>query len=301
VNTHIKTTLKKTRYTQPLNYLATGSVRGLFAATRLRSELVIKHLHRVGSVRSRLPNRRILRLWSRADDWVSNQVYWRGWRGYEPETVPLFYRLATRARVTLDVGAYVGFFTLLAAHANPNGLVYAFEPLADANDRLRRNVRLNNLSNVQIVTSAVGDVDGSAEFFLTETPMPCSSSLSYDFMRSAEKLTSVEVPVTTLDTFVDDNAIRGVDLVKIDTESTEPQVLHGMSETIRRNHPFIFCEVLKGRGSEELLQEIVQSIGYRAYLLTPDGPRLRDRIEGHPEWLNYLFTDLSPSEVAQLR
>lgn len=288
------------RASQPLNAIATSTVRAVLSTAGLHSELIVKHLHRVGSVSARLPNGRTLRLWSRADDWVSNQVYWHGWSGYEPETVPLFFRLATRARVTIDVGAYVGFFTLLAGHANPAGRVYAFEPLPDAFERLTQNIELNQLANVVAVASAVGDIDGSGEFFSASTNMPCSSSLSQDFMRNVETLCSFSVPVVTLDRFVRDCRLSSVDLVKIDTESTEPQVLHGMMETIRRDQPLIFCEVLMGRGSEELVQEVIDSIGYKAYLLTPDGPALRDRIEGHPVWLNYLFTRLGPSEVAAL-
>jgi len=292
--------LRRLRVSQPLNFLATSTVRAILRAAGSHSEMVIKHLHRVGAVSDRLPNGRTLRLWSRADDWVSNQVYWRGWRGYEPETAPLFFRLASRARVTLDVGAYVGFFTLIAGHANPNGRVFGFEPLPDAYKRLQSNVELNKLTNVVAVASAVGEVDGRADFFCADTHMPCSSSLSYEFMQSADSLRSFQVPVVKLDTFVRENGLQGVDLMKIDTESTEPQVLNGMIETMRRDQPLIFCEVLKERGSEELLQEIIRSINYRAYLLTPEGPELRDRIEGHPEWLNYLFTALSPSEVAEL-
>ena len=106
-----------------MNWAATTATRWALAATGARSEFVVKHLHKVGTVRARLPNGRALRLWSRGDDWVSNQVYWRGWDGYEPETVPLFWRLAERSAVTLDVGAYVGYFALLAGHANPSGRV----------------------------------------------------------------------------------------------------------------------------------------------------------------------------------
>ena len=296
----VKSSLKRLHVSQPFNRIATSSVRSLLRATGLRSEMIVKHLHRIGTVHSELPNGRTLRLWSRADDWVSNQVYWRGWQGYEPETAPLFFRVASRARVTLDVGAYVGFFTLIAGHANHKGRVFAFEPLPDAYERLRSNVALNKLTNVLTVPSAVGEVDGRADFFCADSHMPCSSSLSYEFMSSADSLRSIPVPVIKLDTFVRENRVQGVDLMKIDTESTEPQVLNGMIETIRRDRPVIFCEVLKQRGSEALLQEIIRYINYRAYLLTPDGPDLRDRVEGHPEWLNYLFTALSPSEVAQL-
>ena len=300
VGDYLKLGLKRLRISQPFNAAATSSVRGLLRAAGMQSEAAVKHLHRVGMVQSKLPNGRTLRLWSRADDWVSNQVYWRGWSGYEPETMPLFFRLATRARVTLDVGSYIGFYSLIAAHANHNGRVCSFEPLPDVFERLQKNIALNKLSNVLTVPSAVGDIDGTAEFFSTSTPMPCSSSLSFDFMRSADLLSSFPVPVITLDRFVRDNGLSGVDLVKIDTESTEPQVLRGMMETIRRDHPLIICEVLMGRGSEEFLQEIVDSIGYHAYLLTPGGPILRDRIEGHPVWLNYLFATLDQAEVAAL-
>ena len=77
----------------------------------------------------------------------------------------MFFRMATRARVTLDIGAYVGFFSLLAAHANRDGKVYAFVPLTDVCNRLRENLALNELSNVHVVASAVGEVNETAEFF----------------------------------------------------------------------------------------------------------------------------------------
>lgn len=295
----IKGTLKKLRVSQPVNYLATSTVHALFSATGLRSEFIVKYLHRVGTVRLALPNRRTLQLWSRGDDWVSNQVYWRGWDGYEPETVRLFYRLATRSQVTFDVGAYVGFFTLLTAQANPEGRVYAFEPLPGVYERLQKNVALNGLDRVQCIKSAVGEIDGTAEFFHVPRELPTSSSLSYEFMSSTDDLTISTVPILTLDRFVEQNKIGRIDLVKIDTESTEPQVLRGMIKTLQRDRPFIVCEVL-GRGNERELEDALQPIGYRYYHLTPDGPILREQIEGHPQWLNYLFTILSPDDVASL-
>lgn len=294
----MKSVLKKLRTSQPFNRIATSTTRGLLSAAGMHSEAVIKHLHRAGTVQSSLPNGRMLYLWSRADDWVSNQVYWRGWSGYEPETAPLFFRLATRARVTFDVGAFVGYFTLLAAHANPEGRVYAFEPLADAYERLEKNVALNRLTNVSGQRTAVGDTEGEAEFFYLETGMSCSSSLSYDFMRGATGVRSSLVSVIRLDRFVKEQQIDRVDLVKIDTESTEPQVLGGMSETLDRDRPVIVCEVLEGRSDGSSIEAMLAPLGYRYYLLTPEGPVERDRIAGHPTWLNYLFTTGDPEVVA---
>ena len=299
-NGHVKHALKKLRASQPFNYLATGLVHALQTATGVRSELIVKHLHRVGMVRRRLPNGRTLRLWSEADDWVSNQVYWRGWSGYEPETIPLFFRLAARAHVTLDVGAYVGFFALVAGHANPNGRVYAFEPMPTVYKRLQKNVAINKLSNVQCVNCAIGDAQGTAEFYSAGNEMQCSSSLSLGFMDGAESMYSFPVEVVTMDRFVRDNNVERVDLMKLDTETTEPEVLTGMPEILARDHPTIICEVLKDRGVESRLEAILSPLGYRYYHLTPNGPVLREHVEAHPEWLNYLLTTLDPPEVARL-
>jgi FkbM family methyltransferase len=296
----LKSALKRLRVSQPFNVIATSSVRFFLGNLGLRPELVIKHLHRVGVVRCDLPNGRQLLLWSRADDWISNQLYWRGWLGYEPETLPLFFRLATRAQVTVDVGSYVGLFTLVAAHANPKGRVYAFEPMKSIYKRLLRNVSLNRLSNVQCVPKAVGETDSIAEFFHVAAELPSSSSLSFEFMSSAKDLVSSAVEVVTLDRFARESGLGHVDLVKVDTESTEPEVLRGMLGILRSSHPFILCEVLPGRGAEEPLEEILRQLGYRFYHLTPQGPVLRDHVKGHPEWLNYLFTTLDAEQVAAL-
>lgn len=285
----MKRALKRLRGSQPFNYLTTTAVKGALNVAGIRSETVIKHLHRMGTVSCRLPNGRTLRLWSRADDWVSNQVYWRGWHGYEPETAPVFFRLATKARVTLDVGAYVGFFACLAAHANPKGKVFAFEPLPAIYERLNLNVRLNRLDNINTTQTAVAETNGDARFFHVGDGLPTSSSLSYPFMQGTEGLTSSDVPVVSLDSFLAQKRVEGVDLIKIDTESTEPDVLRGALTTLQRDHPTIICEVLVGRGTAGALEELLAPLGYQFYLLTPKGAERRERIEGHPQWLNYLL------------
>jgi FkbM family methyltransferase len=298
---HIKVALKKFRASQPFNYIASSTVRFVTTAADVRSEFAIKHLPRVGLVKSKLPNNRTLRLWSRGDDWVANQVYWRGWNGYEPEASEVFFHLAKRSRVTFDVGAHVGFYALLAGHANLSGQVYAFEPLPATFARLRRNIELNELTNVKAFQLAVGDVDGTVEFYKPDEGIPCSAGMSSDFYKPwADYFTSLPVESVTVDAFVRKNHLPCIDLIKIDTETTEPQVLRGMIETIKRDHPIILCEVLQGCGSESLLEEILNQFGYRFYLLTSDGPVLQHHIEGHPRWMNYLFTAFDLKQETQL-
>ncbi len=149
ISNSLKSGIKKLRASQPFNRLATSSTRSILSLAGLKSEFVIKHLHRIDLVESRLPNGKTLRLQSKGDDWISNQIFWRGWEGHEPETVPLFFRLARESKVTFDIGAYVGLFALLAAHANENGRVFAFEPLPSIYQRLEQNISLNNLQNIE--------------------------------------------------------------------------------------------------------------------------------------------------------
>jgi len=127
--------------------------------------------------------------------------------------------------------------------------------------------------------------------------MPTSSSLSAEFMSPHGALRGMGVRLVSLDVFIRNSGIEHVDLLKIDTESTEPQVLLGMLETLRRDRPSIICEVLRGRGAEDRLEDILGGLGYRYYLLTPTGPMRVPRVRGHEAWLNYLFTLSDPNDL----
>jgi FkbM family methyltransferase len=305
----IRTVFRSLRASQPFNRLVTTAIRGGFGISGLSSEFVTNKMRRVGLVEHCLPNGRMLRLWTEDDDLIPNVVFWRGWDGFEPETVTPFFRLASRARITLDVGAHIGLLTLLAAHANPKGRVYAFEPMPATYRRLRRNVALNGLTNVECVASAAGEFEGTADlFYNTGVPLPGESSLRRECTESFKtfcpigEIRHLRVPVMALDGFVRQQGLSNVDLVKLDTEGTEPEVLRGMQETLRRDHPILICEVLKGFGTEQRLEDLLAPIGYRYYLLSREGPILRDRIEGQPdgrwELRNYLFTTLPHQEMS---
>jgi FkbM family methyltransferase len=298
----VKAALKRLRYTQPFNQLATNAVRGLCRLAGTTPEIFPHHLHRIGDVFEPLPNGEVLHLFSKGDDWVTNQVFWKGWKAYEPGTIDLFYQLATRSNIILDVGAYVGFFSLVAALANRNARVYAFEPMEAIHRRLLENVERNKLTNVECLNVAVSDSSGTARFFFSQAAfkegLPTSSSLSESFMAGAPGLTGVEVPLLTVDDFAEKRGLSRVDLVKIDTETTEPGVLRGMRGVLGRDHPAIVCEVLQGRAETASLESELRPLGYRFFLLTPGGPVARESIEGHPEFLNYLFTTNPQRDVA---
>jgi FkbM family methyltransferase len=281
---------------EPLNRLATGVLRAALPARVRRHPKLGHYVRRVGPVAAPLPNGRLLRIWSRGDDGIAGPLFWRGWAAHETETTRLFFDLAISSRVTLDIGAHVGYFALLASHANPAGSVYAFEPLAQVRERLQRNLALNDAANVTCVPLAVGSPGGTAEFFHVRDGVPSSSSLSEGFMQTIvapDELRSSTVEVVEADEFVDAHGLVGIDLVKVDTETTEAAVFRGMLRTLRRDQPDIICEVLDAEVAHAI-EALLEPLGYEFFLLTKRGPVRCSHIRPDPAWPNFLFRARRP-------
>ena len=164
---------------------------------------------------------------------------------------------------------------------------------------LRRHLQMNSASNVDLVSVAVAGSDGQGQLFHLEGAHPCSTSLVRDFMGSQSDVRSSVVPTVALDSFLEARGAPSVALVKLDIETGEPDALRGMCETLERDRPSIFCEVLSTDVGASL-RTILAPLDYRFYHLTAGGPVERSEIVAHPEWLNYLFTVMPPDRVRAL-
>lgn len=312
----LKESLKQLRFFKPFNTITTSVLRAGYRASHIRPGRVVNYLRRIGVIQALLPNGRLLKFYTNDDDdGIANSVFWHGWAAHEAETTRLFFRLAARSQVTFDAGGHIGFHALIAAHANPQGQVYTFEPFPAVAKRLEYNISLNKVRNIHCLHSALGESDGTAEFFVHDLEQIAdNSSLRADnVQKSLQHLYATDAPqptqclkvqLTSVDTFVRDNGLEGINLIKLDTEGTEPDVLRGMPQTLQRCKPHIICEVLCSFDTGPEIEEILGPLGYRYYWLTDDGPVLRDHIEpqvgGRYEFRNYLFTTLEPDKVARL-
>lgn len=217
----------------------------------------------------------------------ANYLYWLN--EYEPESVNYFCEMSKKSKVIFDIGANDGIYSISASLVNPSSKIYAFEPADHIRKICEQNIAFNSntIKNVEIIPFALSDVVGRFPFYNSSADNG-NSSLSSDFRSNTEM---VEVEVTTGDKFVEKYQINNVDLIKIDTESTEHLVLNGLLETIKRDEPDIICEVLHGR-TEEKLESIMRPLGYKFYWLSKEGLLLKDKIVGDPtcKYPNYLFT-----------
>lgn len=266
-----------------------GLLRGaLEPFSSILPEKTVNRIPVVGKVRLQLSDSMTVVLVSDGNDSLASRLYWSGLVAFEPETIDLFLHLLEYSSVVFDVGAYTGIFALISAISGVDKSVHAFEPVPRIFEYLLKNVEANDLSNVIPVCSAVTDYDGEAQLYIPRaTTLPFSASTLRGFRDAQYTLT---VPALKLDSYVAANHIARVDLMKIDTEGTEPKVLEGAKQILERDRPVIICEVLKGV-TESQLHSIFDNAGYRFFLVTSEGLIRKERIVGDPSYTNrnYLF------------
>lgn len=242
----------------------------------------------VGEVTASLPSGARLRLGSDGRDLIASALYWRGLAGYEPETFAALWKVSADVRVLFDVGASTGVFTLAAALEDRTCRVFAFEPGPGMAASLERNIALNGLTNATPVAAAACDHDGLVDLFI-----PPGGSLAF----GASTLSTFRpggvrhsVRALRLDSFVQQEGIARVDLLKLDAEGAEPAVLAGARALLERDQPWIICEVLHGLTETGLHAEL-DRFGYRYFAITPRGLEPRSRIVGDPTYRtpNWLF------------
>lgn len=152
--------------------------------------------------------------------------------------------------IVIDGGASVGFFSRFTSELCPRGEVYSFEP----NPQTFREIRKNK--NVHAFNVALGDKKGQVAFLI-------DGSIGGNFIKgssSSAGKTEIQVPVTTIDSFISENHIPRVDFIKIDTEGFEREVINGAKDTIRKFKPIISMSGYHKPKDTETLPALVKSI-----------------------------------------
>ena len=144
-------------------------------------------------------------------------------RSYEAAETKYLEGFISSTSICVDVGANIGYFTLLMGKVACQGKVYAFEPIPLNASLLRASVELNGFENIEIVESAVGALDGKISFSQ-------STDSAYSSIRDTERKPverEISVSMTTMDTYVCHHRIQSIDVLKIDVEGAEGLVLEG--------------------------------------------------------------------------
>lgn len=149
---------------------------------------------------------------------------------YEPTTARVLECLVTPGSTVLDVGANIGYFTVLSALlAGPTGRVIAFEPEPRNHAVLAANITTNDLKQVTLLRSACADRIGQHELAINASETGWHRLATPGTSTRGKRVT---VEVTTVDATVGESP---VDVIKIDVEGHEGAVVAGMLQTLSSN------------------------------------------------------------------
>lgn len=206
-------------------------------------------------------------LYVRLDDWaVGARIAVR--RRYEPHVSAVFARHLRPGAVVLDIGANIGFYSMLAArHVGPAGRVIAIEPSAISCDLIRRSAARNGFERVEVFECAASDLEEIVEFDADDS----NGRISHE--PTGAGWTQVQAVIL-------DRKLAGearIDLVKIDVEGAEARALRGMREILVRDHPILLTEfspagLRLASGVEPAgYLAFLRGLGYELHVIPEDG------------------------------
>jgi FkbM family methyltransferase len=180
-----------------------------------------------------------------------------------------FARAIKAGAVVFDIGAHVGYYSLIAsARSGPRGSVFAFEPLHANAEALRRHVRLNRV-NVTIIEAAVGEQESEAYF---------QKGRDTYTGRLADEGTPVRV--VTIDALRASGQLPPPNVLKVDVEGAEGQVLRGALETLKTVRPLVFLAVHGQRARDDAVRVLAEA-GYGVTPLVENGDRPDELVAAH--------------------
>lgn len=176
----------------------------------------------------------------------------------EPQVQIAMQRHVRPGMTFYDIGANIGFFSLLAARmVGAEGRVVAFEADPEVAERLREHVARNQFSIISVEQKAVWSETGAVFFARTDPRVSPDRGLGHVVGSSAPG--AAQFQGIALDDFVQTS--RAPDFMKCDAEGAEVEVFAGAQRLLKENRPILLCEMHSEENRRKLLKEFA-SLGY---------------------------------------
>ena len=200
---------------------------------------------------------------------------------HEEETTRLFKDIVRPNDTVLDLGANIGYFSLMAGKlVGANGKVFSFEPDLKNYEYLTKNIKLNKLTNIVTFNKAVSNKNGKEKFYFCSydsghhTLKQPLGIEAYAKGRSYKENYKI-VETVAIDSFLAQYKID-VDIIKIDVEGAEALAFQGMRKTLSKPNIKIFMEyfplLIKKMGNhpESMFIELIDIYHFNAYVIPDD-------------------------------
>jgi FkbM family methyltransferase len=179
---------------------------------------------------------------------------------HEPDITVLFRRFVSAGSTVFDVGANVGYFSILSRELGAS--VHAFEPNPAVQALLSTSVSLGP-GGIEVVPAACSDHEGTMVLYVAQPGNTGMTSLATSAAGSAER--QHEVDVITLDDYARRTGARP-DVMKVDVEGHEHEVLLGAKWLLETARPTVIAET----GSTATV-DLMRGLGYTPYRIADDG------------------------------
>jgi len=174
------------------------------------------------------------------DDGISTELAL--FNTHEPLNTELLTQNLKKGMVCFDVGANIGYYTLLESKmVGDEGKVIAIEPSPINFKQLQKNIQNEKAKNVELYQIAGGDQNSTIKFLLD--PHSNLSRIISNEEKVREKGEIVDVPMKKLDSFLEASTIKTLDFIRMDVEGYEFNILEGMRNSIKKFRPAIQMEV----------------------------------------------------------
>jgi len=211
-----------------------------------------------------------------ASDIVGKHLYYFG--VWEPHLTGWFSRSIAPGDLVVDVGANVGYYSLLASRlVGPNGRVLAIEALPETCQRLRANLDRNGATNVRTINAAAWSRPERLKIFVRQEGASGATTLMSDWADRWQLRRQVEVEAAPLSTLIGEEDLGKVRLIKIDVEGAEWEVISEMTNWLDRTSPRLEIAIeistsmmaAQGKQFQDIL-DLFQRFGFHCYRVQND-------------------------------
>lgn len=221
---------------------------------------------------------------------------------YETDETRFLKAVFRDGDVFLDIGANLGWYSLVLGRNCPGSRIFAFEPIPSTVAALEKNIRLNALQNVEPICMGMFNKEDELSFLYAPDVSGATSLKVTGQTRGRTSIQSVTCRTTTLDSFCAGRDIVPT-LLKIDVEGAELMVVQGGGETLQHT-PIILMELLR-KWSREFgyhpndVFALLAQYGYGAWVFSADGSlQSCDQVTEETIQTNYVF--LHPQKHADV-
>jgi FkbM family methyltransferase len=192
---------------------------------------------------------------------------------YEKTDFDMALKLIEENFIVFDIGANIGWYTINISKLVEGVKVFSFEPIPKTLRYLKKNIEINNISNVQVFNFGFSNEEKEITFYYYPEGSGNASLANLSKSNNVEKISCY---VRKMDNFVSEKKIK-VDFIKCDVEGAELFVFKGGIETIKTHKPIILAEMLRKWSANfnyhpnEII-ELLSDVGYRCF--TAKGEKL---------------------------